>query len=168
MTGLSMVSSRRTQNYQWDACQARTRSSKSASVPANLHHKEWQKESYPGNSTTVPGSLLKRGGIGVKDEQRLINDKRKNKMAKSVVDQTTNYIGESVRKASEFTSTLADAVEDGLSTARRAAEDGREAVEGFIHDTTKRVKRRPIESILLSLAVGVALGFLVGRATSGE
>lgn len=89
-------------------------------------------------------------------------------MAKSVVDQTTNYIGESVRKASEFTSTLADAVEDGLSTARRAAEDGREAVEGFIHDTTKRVKRRPIESILLSLAVGVALGFLVGRATSGE
>lgn len=89
-------------------------------------------------------------------------------MAKSVADQTTSYIGESVRKASEFTSTLADAVEDGLSTAKRAAEDGRDAVEEFLHDTTRRVKRRPIESILLSLAIGVAVGFLVGRATSSE
>ncbi|MGB6745862.1 MAG: hypothetical protein WBE38_19590, partial [Terracidiphilus sp.] len=72
------------------------------------------------------------------------------------------------RKASQFTSTVADAVEDGLSTARRAAEDGREAVEEFVHDTTKRAKRRPIESILLSLAAGVVFGFLLGRATSGE
>ena len=83
-------------------------------------------------------------------------------MAKSVADQTTNYIGESVRRASEFTSTLADAVDDGLHTAQRAAQDGRDAVEDFIHDTTKRVKRRPIESILLSLAVGVAVDRLIG------
>jgi ElaB/YqjD/DUF883 family membrane-anchored ribosome-binding protein len=94
--------------------------------------------------------------------------KGKDKMAKSVADQTTKYIGESVRKASEFTSTLADTFEDGLSTAKRAAQDGRDAVEGLLHDTTRRVKRRPIESILISLAVGVVFGFLVGRATSGE
>jgi ElaB/YqjD/DUF883 family membrane-anchored ribosome-binding protein len=89
-------------------------------------------------------------------------------MAKSVADQTASYVGESVRKASEFTSTLADAVGDGLSTAKRAAQDGRDAVEDLIHDTTRHVKRRPIESILLSLAIGVTLGFLVGRATSSD
>jgi ElaB/YqjD/DUF883 family membrane-anchored ribosome-binding protein len=89
-------------------------------------------------------------------------------MAKSIPEQATSYIGESVRKASQFTSTVADAVEDGLSTAKRAAEDGRDAVEEFLHETTRRVKRRPIESILLSLAVGVAIGFLYGRATSSE
>ena len=89
-------------------------------------------------------------------------------MAKSVADQAGNYIGETVRRATEFTSTVADAVEDSMSTARRAAQDGRDAVEEFIDDTTRRVKRHPIESILLSLAVGVAFGFLIGRTTSGD
>ncbi|HVU46410.1 MAG TPA: hypothetical protein VHD85_09810 [Terracidiphilus sp.] len=89
-------------------------------------------------------------------------------MEKSVADQADRYVAETVRKASEFTSTVADAVQDGLTTARRAASDGRDAVEDFLHDTSRRVKRRPIESILLSLAVGVAFGFLIGRATSND
>lgn len=89
-------------------------------------------------------------------------------MAKSVAGQTANYIGESVSKASEFTSSVANAVEDGFDTAKRAAQDGRDAVEEFIDDTTRRVKRHPIQSILLSLAVGLAFGFLVGRVTRGE
>jgi hypothetical protein len=89
-------------------------------------------------------------------------------MAKSVADQAASYIGESVRKASQYTSTVADAVEGGLTTAKRAAQDGHEAVEEFLDDTARRVKRNPIEAILLSLAVGVAFGFLIGRATSGD
>jgi len=89
-------------------------------------------------------------------------------MAKTVVDQAEDYIGETVRRASEFTSTVTDAVQDGLTTARRAASDGRDAVEDFLHDTSRRVKRRPIESVLLSLAVGIAFGFLIGRATTNE
>ena len=89
-------------------------------------------------------------------------------VAKSVVDQADHYIGETVRKASQFTSMVADAVEDGLNTARRAASDGRDAVEDFLHDTSRRVKRRPMESVLLSLAVGIAFGFLIGRATSND
>jgi ElaB/YqjD/DUF883 family membrane-anchored ribosome-binding protein len=89
-------------------------------------------------------------------------------MAKSVADKATSYIGESVRNASEFTSSVANAVEDGFSTAKRAALDGRDAVEDLINDTTRRVKRRPIESILISLAVGLTFGFLLGRATSSE
>jgi ElaB/YqjD/DUF883 family membrane-anchored ribosome-binding protein len=87
------------------------------------------------------------------------------KVAKTLVDQAGN-IGETVRKASKFTSGVADSVQDGLSTAKNAVQDGRDAVEDFIDDTARRVKRSPIESILLSMTVGVAIGFLLGRATS--
>jgi len=89
-------------------------------------------------------------------------------MAKSIVDQAEDYVGESVRKASQFTSTVTDAVQDGLSTARRAASDSRDAIDDFLYDTGKRVKRHPIESVLLSLVIGIALGFLVGRTTSND
>jgi ElaB/YqjD/DUF883 family membrane-anchored ribosome-binding protein len=94
--------------------------------------------------------------------------KGETKMVKSVVDKSSDYIGESVRKASQFTSSVADAVEDGIDVAKRAARDSRDAVEDFVDDTSKHVKRRPIESIMISMAVGLALGFLIGRATSNE
>jgi ElaB/YqjD/DUF883 family membrane-anchored ribosome-binding protein len=89
------------------------------------------------------------------------------KVAKTIVDQAGN-IGETARKASQFTSNVAESVQDGLSTAKNAVQDGRDAVEDLIHDTARRVKRSPIQSVLMSLTVGVAIGFLLGRATSSE
>lgn len=89
------------------------------------------------------------------------------RVAKTLVDQAGN-IGATVRKASKFTSNVADSVQDGLSTAKDAVQDGRDAVEDFIDDTARRVKRSPIQSILLSMAAGIAIGFLLGRATSGD
>lgn len=89
-------------------------------------------------------------------------------MAKSVVDTTTDYISDSARKASQFTSSAADVIEDGLDTAKRAARDSCDAIEEFVHDTTRRVKRRPMESVLLALAVGIAFGFLASRVARGD
>ena len=89
------------------------------------------------------------------------------KVAKTLVDQAGN-IGETVRKASQFTSDVAGSVQDGLSTAKSAVQDGRDAVEDFIDDTARRVKRSPIQSVLLSLTIGVAVGFLLGRVTNSE
>ena len=89
------------------------------------------------------------------------------KVAKTLVDQAGN-IGDTVRKASRFTSNIAESVQDGLSTAKDAVQDGRDAVEDFLGDTARRVKRSPLESVLLSLTVGVAVGFLLGRVTSRD
>jgi hypothetical protein len=89
-------------------------------------------------------------------------------MAKSFADQAGDYIGETVRNASQFGATAADAVKDGVSTAKRAVSDTRDAAEDFLDETKRRVKRQPIESILLSLAIGVAFGFILGRATSND
>jgi ElaB/YqjD/DUF883 family membrane-anchored ribosome-binding protein len=112
------------------------------------------------------GKLFNRGGIGVKRRRTMA--KSIDQMTKAVVDQADDYIGETVRKASQFTSSVANAVEDGLDTAKRAASDGRNAIEEFLHNTSKRVKRRPIESVLLSLAAGIAFGLLMGRATHND
>ena len=86
-------------------------------------------------------------------------------VAKTLVDQASN-VGESFRKASEFTSNVAGSFQDGMKTAKNAVKDGRDAVEDFIDDTARSVKRSPIQSVLLSVAAGRAVGFLLGRGTS--
>lgn len=86
-------------------------------------------------------------------------------VAKTLVDQASN-VGESFRKASEFTSNVAGSFQDGMKTAKNAVNNGREAVEDFIDDTARSVKRSPIQSVLLSVAAGLAVGFLLGRGTS--
>ena len=88
-------------------------------------------------------------------------------VAKTLVDQANN-VGESFRKASEFTSSVAGSVNDGMKTAKNAVKDGRDAVEDFIDDTARSVKRSPIQSVLISVTIGLAVGFLLGRGTSGK
>jgi ElaB/YqjD/DUF883 family membrane-anchored ribosome-binding protein len=88
-------------------------------------------------------------------------------VAKTLVDQASN-VGDTFRRASEFTSNVADSVNDHMKTAKGAVKDGRDAVEDFIDDTARSVKRSPIQSILISAAIGLAVGFLVGRGTSGD
>jgi ElaB/YqjD/DUF883 family membrane-anchored ribosome-binding protein len=88
-------------------------------------------------------------------------------VAKTLVDQANN-VGDTFRKASEFTSNVADSVNGGMKTAKNAVKDGREAVEDFIDDTARSVKRSPIQSVLISVGIGLAVGFLLGRGTSGK
>jgi ElaB/YqjD/DUF883 family membrane-anchored ribosome-binding protein len=114
------------------------------------------------------GSLSAHGSIGF--EWRSPDHMEKSvvdKVAKTLVDQASN-VGETFRKASEFTSSVADSVQDSMSTAKNAVKDGRDAVEDFIDDTARNVKRSPIQSVLVSLTVGLAIGFLLGRGTSSK
>ncbi len=85
-------------------------------------------------------------------------------VAKTLADQADN-VGETFRRASEFTSNVADNVNDGLKTAKSAVNHGRDAVEDFIDDTARVVKRSPIQAILLAATIGLTLGFLLGRTT---
>ena len=86
-------------------------------------------------------------------------------VAKTLADQADN-VGETFRRASEFTSNVADNVHDGLKTAKCAVKDGRDAVEDFIDDTARAVKRTPIQAILIAATIGLTVGFLLGRTSS--
>ena len=83
-------------------------------------------------------------------------------MTQSVLERTTEQIAETARKASRATSAVADAFEDGVEVARRAAKQGGDAAEEFLDDTTKRLQRHPIETVAVTFATGVAVGMLIG------
>jgi ElaB/YqjD/DUF883 family membrane-anchored ribosome-binding protein len=83
-------------------------------------------------------------------------------MTQSLLDRTGEHIAETARKASKATSAVADAFEDGVEAARRAAKQGGDAAEEFLDDTTKRLQRHPIETVAATFAMGVAVGILIG------
>ena len=83
-------------------------------------------------------------------------------MAQSVSERTGEQIAETARKASHAASAVADAFEDGVGAARRVAKQGGDAAEELLDDTTKRLQRHPIETIVVTFAVGVAAGMAIG------
>ena len=83
-------------------------------------------------------------------------------MMQSVLERTGEQVAETARKASRAASAVADALEDSVGAARRVAKQGGDAAEEFIDDTTKRLQRYPVETIVTTFAVGIALGVLIG------
>ncbi|MGA3315683.1 MAG: hypothetical protein ABSC64_04510 [Candidatus Korobacteraceae bacterium] len=83
-------------------------------------------------------------------------------MAQSVSERTGEQIAETARKASRATSAVADAIEDGVGAARRVAKQGGDAAEELFDDTLKRLQRHPIETIVVTFAVGVTAGIAIG------
>ena len=83
-------------------------------------------------------------------------------MPQSVLEQAGEHIAESTRKVSRATSAIADAFEDGVEAARRAAKQSGDAAEEFLDDTTKRLQRHPIETVVTTFAIGIVTGILIG------
>lgn len=83
-------------------------------------------------------------------------------MAQSVLERTGDQIAETARKASRATSAVADAFEDGVEAASRVAKHGGDVAEEFIDDTTKRLQRHPIETVVATFAIGMAAGIVIG------
>ena len=83
-------------------------------------------------------------------------------MPQTVLERTGEHIAESARKASRVTSAVADAIEDGVAAARRVVKQGGDVAEEFFDDTTKRLQRHPVETVITSLAVGMTVGIMIG------
>ena len=83
-------------------------------------------------------------------------------MTQSVLERTGDQIAETARKTSRATSAVADAFEDGVEAARRVAKQSGDAAEEFIDDTTKRLQRHPVETIVATLTMGLVAGVFVG------
>jgi len=83
-------------------------------------------------------------------------------MIQSVLERTGDQVAETARKASRAASAVADALEDGVGAARRVAKQGGDAAEEFIDDTTRRLQRHPVETIVTTFAVVIGLGVLIG------
>ena len=83
-------------------------------------------------------------------------------MAQSVLEGTGEHIAETARKASRAASAVADALQDSVGAAQRVAKQGGDAAEEFLDDTVKRMQRHPIETVVVTLTLGVASGIAIG------
>ena len=87
-------------------------------------------------------------------------------MAQSMFDQVGEQSADTAHKASRAAFVVADAIEDGVASARRAAKQGGHAATEFIDNTKRRVKQHPVETVLATFAAGVATGAVIGWAMS--
>lgn len=79
-------------------------------------------------------------------------------MTQSVLEKMSEQIDETAHKASRAASAVADAFEDGVTTARRVAKQSGHAVTDAFDDTKRRVRQNPIESVAVTFAAGIATG----------
>ena len=86
----------------------------------------------------------------------------------SPVAQVGERLEEMAQNASRFKSSLADAVEDNLHRARRAARRTRHGAEDLIENTAHKVKRHPFDAVGIAAGAGLAIGFLVGWAVKRD
>jgi ElaB/YqjD/DUF883 family membrane-anchored ribosome-binding protein len=75
------------------------------------------------------------------------------------VGATAAQLGAGVGRAKEA---VADAVEDGISTAKRAVKQGRRAAEDLIDDAEYQVKQHPMSALGVSFGIGLGLGAVIG------
>jgi hypothetical protein len=83
-------------------------------------------------------------------------------MAQSIFEQTGEQLADTAHKASRAASAVADALEDGVGAARRAAKQGGYAAAELFDDTRRRVQKHPIEIVAATFAVGIAAGTAIG------
>jgi ElaB/YqjD/DUF883 family membrane-anchored ribosome-binding protein len=82
-------------------------------------------------------------------------------MVQSVLDKAGEQITETSRKASAASCAIANALGDSLGAARRVAKQSGDAAEEFLDDTTKRLQRHPVETVVTTFALGIAVGALI-------
>lgn len=83
-------------------------------------------------------------------------------MSQTVLERTAERIAESTHQASRATSALADAIGDGVGAVRRAAKQGGDAAEQFLNDTTQRLQRHVVLTVVTTFGVGLTAGVLIG------
>jgi len=83
-------------------------------------------------------------------------------MSQSLAEKAAERITESAHQASRASSAISDAIGDGVGVVRRAAKQGGDAAEEFLDDTTERLQRHLVLTVVTTFAVGLTSGALIG------
>lgn len=83
-------------------------------------------------------------------------------MAESILERADVQVAESIRKLSHATTSMAEAIDDGVGVIRLAVKRSGDLAEEIMDDATQRVKRHPVETIVGTLAMGLVTGIIIG------
>lgn len=72
-----------------------------------------------------------------------------------VAEKAAEHVREFHRGAA---SAIADVFDDGVQMTKRVGKTASDATEEFMDDTTNRIKRHPVESMVAAFAIGFIVG----------
>ena len=87
-------------------------------------------------------------------------------MTENIVDKAEAQVAESIRKLTRATSAMAEAIDEGVGAIKLAVKRSGDLAEEMIDDTTQRVKRHPVETVVVTFSLGVIVGGLIGWMAS--
>ena len=83
-------------------------------------------------------------------------------MSQTVAESAAAHVAASAHQASCATRAIVDGIENGVAAVRCAAKQSGDAAEEFLNDTTARIQRHPVLSLVATLVVGLGAGTLIG------
>jgi len=83
-------------------------------------------------------------------------------MPESVMERTDEQVAESIRRLSHASASMAEAIDDGVNVIRLAVKRSGDLAEEIMDDTSQRVKRHPVETLVGTLTMGFVAGVLIG------
>lgn len=83
----------------------------------------------------------------------------------NVAENVVAQAEEKIHKIPHVTSMFADVLDDGLEVAKRVGKHTSDATEELMDDTVNRVKRHPVESLVMVFALGFIVGGFVDWLT---
>jgi uncharacterized protein YacL len=66
-----------------------------------------------------------------------------------------------MRKLTRATSAMAEAIDEGVGAIKLAVKRSGDLAEEMIDDTTQRVKRHPVETVVATFTLGLIVGGLI-------
>jgi ElaB/YqjD/DUF883 family membrane-anchored ribosome-binding protein len=87
-------------------------------------------------------------------------------MAENIVEKADAQVAESIRKLTRATSAMAEAIDEGVGAIKLAVKRSGDMAEEMMDDTTQRVKRHPVETVVATFALGLIVGGLIGWMAS--
>jgi hypothetical protein len=87
-------------------------------------------------------------------------------MTENIVDKAEAQVAESIRKLTRATSAMAEAIDEGVGAIKLAVKRSGDLAEEMIDDTTQRVKRHPVESVVATFTLGLIVGGFIGWMAS--
>jgi ElaB/YqjD/DUF883 family membrane-anchored ribosome-binding protein len=82
-------------------------------------------------------------------------------MAENIVEKAEAQVAESIRKLTRATSAMAEAIDEGVGAIKLAVKRSGDLAEEMIDDTTQRVKRHPVETVVATFTLGLIVGGLI-------
>jgi len=80
-------------------------------------------------------------------------------------EKIVENVRDTIHKVPNGASIMAEMIEESIGAAKRVGKCSSDAVEELMDDTTNRVKRHPVESLVAAFAIGFIIGGFVDWLT---